>query len=69
MTSFTGASRETSPDRLDALVWAITELKGSNWHGPLGDAGSAVIPWNLGVLDDAGSAVVPWNLGANYGDP
>jgi phage terminase large subunit-like protein len=51
MTSFTGASREASPDRLDALVWAITELKGSNWHGPLDDAGSAVVPWNLGALE------------------
>ena len=69
MTSFTGASREASPDRLDALVWAITDVKGSNWHGPLDDAGSAVIPWNLGALDDAGGAVVPWNPGANYGDP
>lgn len=26
MTSFTGASGEGSPDRLDALVWALTEL-------------------------------------------
>jgi len=26
MTSYTGAPGETSPDRMDALVWALTEL-------------------------------------------
>ena len=23
-----------SPDRLDALVWAVTELTGRSWQGP-----------------------------------
>jgi phage terminase large subunit-like protein len=23
-----------SPDRLDAMVWAVTELTGRAWHGP-----------------------------------
>jgi phage terminase large subunit-like protein len=23
-----------SPDRLDALVWAVTELSGRSWYGP-----------------------------------
>jgi phage terminase large subunit-like protein len=27
MTHFTGNPKEKSPDRLDALVWAIYELK------------------------------------------
>lgn len=30
MCNYTGADGEKSPDRLDALVWAITELMGSN---------------------------------------
>ncbi|MFN4175187.1 MAG: ATP-binding protein, partial [Parachlamydiaceae bacterium] len=30
-----GLSSGASPDRLDALVWAVTELtKGSGWQGP-----------------------------------
>ena len=28
MTNFTGASSDSSPDRLDALVWALTDLMG-----------------------------------------
>lgn len=34
LTSFTGAPGEVSPDRLDALVWALTELA-----GPTGQTG------------------------------
>ena len=30
MTSYTGGSSESSPDRLDALVWALTELANDN---------------------------------------
>ena len=30
MTSYTGGSSESSPDRLDALVWALTELASDN---------------------------------------
>jgi phage terminase large subunit-like protein len=26
MTSYTGANADESPDRMDALVWALTEL-------------------------------------------
>jgi phage terminase large subunit-like protein len=26
MTNFTGSPGETSPDRLDALVWAVSDL-------------------------------------------
>lgn len=33
MCSFTGSDGEKSPDRLDALVWAITELSGSDAGG------------------------------------
>jgi phage terminase large subunit-like protein len=29
-----GLSSGASPDRLDALVWALTELTGRAWHGP-----------------------------------
>ena len=29
-----GLSSGASPDRLDALVWAVTELTGRAWHGP-----------------------------------
>ena len=29
-----GLSSGGSPDRLDALVWAVTELTGRGWHGP-----------------------------------
>lgn len=34
MASYTGADTDDSPDRLDALVWALTEL--SNGHGDVG---------------------------------
>lgn len=33
MTAFTGAPDEASPDRLDALVWAISALIGANGRG------------------------------------
>jgi len=42
MTSFTGLGREESPDRLDACVWALLELKGRNWHGPASGEQAAV---------------------------
>jgi phage terminase large subunit-like protein len=29
-----GLSSGASPDRLDALVWAVTELTGRGWSGP-----------------------------------
>ena len=29
-----GLSSGASPDRLDALVWAVTELTGRSWYGP-----------------------------------
>ena len=29
-----GLSSSRSPDRLDALVWAVTELTGRPWQGP-----------------------------------
>ena len=29
-----GLSGGRSPDRLDALVWAVTELTGRAWQGP-----------------------------------
>jgi phage terminase large subunit-like protein len=29
-----GLSSGGSPDRLDALVWAVTELTGRAWQGP-----------------------------------
>jgi len=29
-----GLSGGGSPDRLDAMVWAVTELTGRGWHGP-----------------------------------
>lgn len=38
MTSYTGGSSESSPDRLDALVWALTEL--SNEHAGSVDGGN-----------------------------
>ena len=42
-----------SPDRLDALVWAVTELtKRGGWQGPrirsLGDP-QALVPWRTGL--------------------
>jgi phage terminase large subunit-like protein len=60
MTSFTGLSTEPSPDRLDALVWSIHELKRDNWHGA-GDPdvqGDAVVPYD--APRGAESAVVSW---------
>jgi phage terminase large subunit-like protein len=30
MTSFTGDSKQSSPDRLDALVWGLTHLSEKN---------------------------------------
>jgi phage terminase large subunit-like protein len=60
MTSYTGLSTEESPDRLDAMVWAVTNLKGDNWHGP-GDPdvqGDAVVSYD--APRGAESAVVTW---------
>ena len=34
MCNYTGASEEDSPDRLDALVWALTELSGGAYAVP-----------------------------------
>jgi hypothetical protein len=45
MTSFTGLGGETSPDRLDAMVWAMTELKNLNWHGPHDPTGNTAVPY------------------------
>ncbi len=42
MTSFTGASGERSPDRLDALVWVVTELIGYGFEPPPRDGAKAV---------------------------
>lgn len=41
-TSFTGLEPGPSPDRMDAAVWALTELKGRNWHGPASEEQAAV---------------------------
>jgi predicted phage terminase large subunit-like protein len=60
MTSYTGLSTEESPDRLDAMVWAVTNLKGDNWHGP-GDPdvqGDAVVPYDAPRGPE--TAVVSW---------
>jgi phage terminase large subunit-like protein len=59
-TSYTGFGREESPDRLDALVWAIDDLRKGNWHGP-GDPDvqdGAVV--SFGAPRGAESAVVSW---------
>jgi predicted phage terminase large subunit-like protein len=43
LVNFTGAPGEKSPDRLDALVWAMTELQGYGVCS--GDQGRGAIPW------------------------
>jgi phage terminase large subunit-like protein len=49
---FDGLSSGRSPDRLDALVWALTELSGRSWYGP-----------RITVLDWGPSPLVPSWLG------
>lgn len=60
-TSYTGLGTEPSPDRLDALVWAITELKGSNWHGA-GDPedGDGAVAWREGRVSEGLGGAVAW---------
>jgi predicted phage terminase large subunit-like protein len=59
-TSYTGFGKEDSPDRLDALVWAIDELRKGNWHGaPDADVqDGAVVSYESAVGPE--SAVVSW---------
>jgi phage terminase large subunit-like protein len=57
-TSYTGTGREESPDRLDALVWALSELKGLNWHGPPDpDAEYGAVPYTTNNPEHLGGAV------------
>jgi phage terminase large subunit-like protein len=44
MCNFTGATGEKSPDRLDALVWAITELADGG-SGEASDGGVAAFTY------------------------
>jgi len=50
---FDGLSGGGSPDRLDALVWAVTALTLRGWDGPrvrsLGDGRPAFVPWWAGL--------------------
>lgn len=56
MTGYTGLGREVSPDRLDAAVWALSDLKGHNWHGPASGEERAV-PWEERPREMVGGAV------------
>jgi phage terminase large subunit-like protein len=69
MTNFTGAANEKSPDRLDAAVWGIADLMGSNYHGPLDTSGGAV-PYTTSPLP-GGDGAVPYHdaIWASPGDP
>jgi len=40
MCSYTGAPGEESPDRMDALVWALTEVMGLTTDGAWGEGGA-----------------------------
>jgi predicted phage terminase large subunit-like protein len=57
MTSFTGLGREESPDRLDAMVWALSELKGSNWHGAVEPEHDVAVPYTDKSPEHLGGAV------------
>ena len=50
---FDGLSSGASPDRLDALVWAVTALTMRGWDGPrvrsLGGGRPAFVPWWAGL--------------------
>ena len=50
-----------SPDRMDAMVWAITELMG--YARRPSDDGPCVFPW----IDEPSSAVVRWSDGGSEG--
>ena len=44
LATWTGASGERSPDRLDALVWALWEFTGYSFGAE--EEGPVVVPWN-----------------------
>jgi len=46
MTSFTGAPGERSPDRLDSLVWALSEFTGYTFGPPPPDDQDQAVPWD-----------------------
>jgi phage terminase large subunit-like protein len=45
LVNFTGASGETSPDRLDALVWALSEFTRTSFGPPLPDHLDSAVPY------------------------
>ncbi len=57
LVSFTGASGERSPDRLDAATWAITDLMGYGLRREQVDLANTVVPYSDHPTDPT---VVAW---------
>lgn len=67
MTSWTGARGETSPDRLDSLVWALSSYVGASFKPPPfedgavpygGQVADGAVPY--GIYQDEREAATPW---------
>ncbi len=56
--SFTGSVGERSPDRLDAVTWAITDLIGYGLRRHADGGGPTVVPYTDQVTDPT---VVAWS--------
>jgi phage terminase large subunit-like protein len=45
MCNYTGRDDQKSPDRLDALVWAVTELSDGDDNGSASDGGNSSLTY------------------------